>query len=47
MDDRYTPGSRYRDEDDAMKRALRWLSKRPAESWGFFIAGMLVAGILF
>jgi hypothetical protein len=24
-----------------------WLSRRPVESWGFFIAGFLIARIVF
>lgn len=44
-----------RDEDyrgetnsrDTLKRIGRWLSSRPIESWGFFVAGILIARILF
>ena len=32
---------------DRFKRFTQWLSRRPMESWGFFIAGALVARILF
>lgn len=26
---------------------LDWLKRRPMESWGFFIAGVIIARILF
>ena len=29
------------------KRFTSWLSRRPMESWGFFIAGLITARILF
>lgn len=29
------------------KRFTQWLSRRPMESWGFFIAGVITARILF
>ena len=29
------------------KRFTSWLSRRPMESWGFFIAGLIIARILF
>ena len=35
-----TLGSRF-------KRFTHWLSRRPMESWGFFIAGLIIARILF
>lgn len=30
-----------------LSRFGRWLSRRPGESWVFFFAGMIIAGILF
>lgn len=33
--------------ESTLSRIGRWLSKRPAESWAFFIAGILIAGVLF
>jgi hypothetical protein len=44
---------RYFDEQDkiqaktTMARLGRWFSSRPMESWGFFIAGFLIARIIF
>ena len=32
---------------DRFKRFTHWLSRRPLESWGFFIAGLITARILF
>lgn len=43
----------YFDENDrtAAKNGIakigRWLSSRPMESWGFFIAGFVIARIIF
>ncbi len=40
----------YRSENntrDTLKRFGRWLTTRPVESWGFFVAGVLIARILF
>ncbi|MEL7128415.1 MAG: hypothetical protein AAGK23_02615 [Pseudomonadota bacterium] len=39
--------SRYDQAETTISRFGRWLSKRPGESWAFFIAGMIIAGILF
>jgi hypothetical protein len=44
---------RYFDEQDraaagnAFQRFGRWLGRRPFESWGFFIAGFVIARIIF
>jgi hypothetical protein len=44
---------RYFDEQDkiqaktTMARLGRWFSSRPMESWGFFVAGFLIARIIF
>lgn len=32
---------------ERFKRFTSWLSRRPMESWGFFIAGVITARILF
>jgi hypothetical protein len=52
------PRDSFYDEDDRARRAdgdvwaargrafLRWLKARPAESWLFFVAGLIVAGVL-
>ena len=46
-------GMRYFDEQDkiraktTMARVGNWLSSRPMESWGFFVAGFLIARIIF
>ena len=32
---------------DRFSAFTRWLSRRPVESWGFFIAGLIIARILF
>lgn len=32
---------------DTLKRFGRWLTTRPVESWGFFVAGIIIARILF
>lgn len=32
---------------DRFNAFLRWLSRRPMESWGFFVAGLIIARILF
>ena len=32
---------------DRLSTFTRWLSRRPMESWGFFIAGLIIARILF
>ena len=32
---------------DRFSRFSRWLSRRPMESWGFFITGLIIARILF
>ena len=32
---------------DRFSRFTRWLSRRPIESWGFFIAGIILARIFF
>ena len=32
---------------DRFSAFTRWLSRRPMESWGFFIAGLIIARILF
>ncbi|MEM7660811.1 MAG: hypothetical protein AAF292_01075 [Pseudomonadota bacterium] len=42
-----TRSDRYDRAEDGFKRFGRWLSRRPGESWAFFIAGMIIAGILF
>ena len=39
--------SRYDRVENTMSKFGRWLSKRPGESWAFFFAGIIVAGILF
>ncbi len=44
---------RYFDEQSkvraktTMARVGNWLSSRPMESWGFFVAGFLIARIIF
>ncbi len=38
---------RYDQAEATLSRFVKWLSRRPAESWGFFIAGILIAGLLF
>ena len=41
---------RYRGEtnnNNGLRTFGRWLSTRPLESWGFFIAGVVIAGIIF
>ena len=44
---------RYFDEQDKiraktiMARLGGWFSSRPVESWGFFIAGFVIARIIF
>jgi len=44
---------RYFDEHDkvraktTMARVGNWLGARPIESWGFFIAGFVIARIIF
>ena len=44
---------RYFDEQDkiraktTMARVGSWLSSRPMESWGFFVAGFVIARIIF
>jgi len=40
-------GSRYDKVENSLSRFGRWLSKRPGESWVFFFAGLIIAGILF
>jgi hypothetical protein len=38
----------YRSSDNnGLKTFGRWLGRRPIESWGFFVAGFLIARILF
>jgi hypothetical protein len=32
---------------NAFARMGEWLSRRPMESWGFFIAGFLIARVIF
>lgn len=46
----YEANSQSRRDDtlqDRFSRFTGWLSRRPIESWGFFIAGVIVARILF
>lgn len=38
---------RYERVESTLSRFGRWLSKRPSESWAFFFAGIIIAGILF
>jgi hypothetical protein len=44
---------RYFDEQDkiraktTMARVGNWLASRPIESWGFFVAGFIIARIIF
>ena len=44
---------RYFDEQDrartktTVSRVVAWLSSRPFESWGFFVAGFVIARIIF
>lgn len=44
---------RYFDEQDrnaaksGIKNFGRWLASRPIESWGFFVAGFVIARIIF
>lgn len=41
---------RYRGEttsNTTLRTFGRWLSTRPTESWGFFIAGVIIAAIIF
>ncbi len=47
MDERYAKHSRA-GEPWRVKgaRFTRWLTSRPAESWGFFAAGFLICAIL-
>ncbi len=43
-------GPHRRDEDGwgrAGRRARRYFARRPAESWAFFAAGVLLGGLLF
>jgi len=37
----------YERVENNLSRFGRWLSKRPGESWAFFFAGIIIAGILF
>lgn len=39
--------SRFDRAETSLSRFGRWLSKRPGESWVFFFAGIIIAGILF
>lgn len=39
--------SRYDKVESSLSRFGRWLAKRPGESWAFFFAGIIIAGILF
>lgn len=43
-DDEYRASS---SERDGFQRLFRWLKSRPMESWGFFVAGIVIARILF
>ncbi|ACT60595.1 hypothetical protein [Hirschia baltica] len=33
--------------EDTLNRLGNWLKSRPIENWGFFIAGVIIARILF
>lgn len=47
-DDRQTGYERRYDKvETSLSRFGRWLSKRPGESWVFFFAGLIIAGVLF
>ena len=46
MSDRDYYGYDRRDEN-GFSRFLRWLGRRPTESWMFFAAGVFIASILF
>lgn len=39
--------TRYDRTDGDAGRFGRWLSRRPAESWMFFVAGMFLGGLFF
>ncbi len=40
-------GSRFDDDRDSAGRFGRWLARRPAESWMFLAAGLVLGGIVF
>ena len=44
---RYDDYRGERSDQNGFRRFFRWLQTRPMESWGFFIAGAVVARILF
>ncbi|MEM8635402.1 MAG: hypothetical protein AAGF33_10540 [Pseudomonadota bacterium] len=43
----YDRTDRFDGTEDGMQRFGRWLSRRPAESWVFFAAGIVIGGLLF
>lgn len=43
----YDSADRDETVTDRFNRFMKWLSRRPMESWGFFAAGIIIAGILF
>jgi len=45
--DDYRTRGEYQNNNSALRNFGRWLSTRPFESWGFFIAGLVIAGIIF
>ena len=47
MTDRSYDRYAAREEPSSFNRFGRWLSRRPTESWMFFIAGVVIAGIFF
>jgi hypothetical protein len=42
--DQFRSRARY---EDGPRTFTRWISTRPFESWGFFIAGFVLARIIF
>ncbi len=46
MDYRENTGRPHKTQD-GLSRFGKWLASRPSESWAFFFAGIIIAGILF
>jgi hypothetical protein len=46
-DYRYRGSERYETSRNGLRTFGRWLSTRPFESWGFFIAGFVIAQVIF
>lgn len=47
QDTEFEPRRREETIGERIERFFKWLSRRPTESWGFLVAGLLIGGLFF